>query len=214
MKNYKNKIVASFDVDPQKGFTELCKELIIIGGHLIGDELLKNHKLSSFKVVSRDMHPRNPIWKAEVVEDMLKPVKGKNVDVKWLMHCEVGTVGAELLDCLPSPIDYDYCVSKGLDSDVHPYGACYHDLADTKTTGVIEFLKSKGVEVVLVGGLATDHCVYKTVMQLSAAGFEVILNLAACRGVDSTTTDAAIADMASVATICENAEQVAEVLLA
>ena len=78
---------------------------------------------------------------------------------------------------------------------MHPYGACYHDLKDTLSTGVIEFLKARGIKAVICGGLATDYCVKTTALQLARAGFTVILNLAACRGIAPDTVAAAIKEM-------------------
>lgn len=206
--------IASFDVDPQKGFTELCNELQVKEGHLILDELKLNHEYSSIKVVSRDTHPAQPHWLAASLNEMGTPVEGDNVDISWVMHCGLGTKGAELLDGLPHPImGYDYCVSKGLDVDMHPYGACYHDLNDTKSTGVIEFLKSHNICTVIVGGLATDFCVRLTVLQLLKVGFEVILNLNACRAVSQDGGKSAITEMESAgAIICNNAHELNSLL--
>ena len=78
---------------------------------------------------------------------------------------------------------------------MHPYGACYHDLKDTLSTGVIEFLKARNIKAVICGGLATDYCVKTTALQLTRAGFTVILNLAACRGIAPDTVAAAIKEM-------------------
>ncbi|MFX5522361.1 isochorismatase family protein, partial [Acinetobacter baumannii] len=78
--------------------------------------------------------------------------------------------GFELLDELPRPIDYDFFVWKGVEPDLHPYGACYHDLAERRSTGVIEYLRQNGVSHVLVGGLALDYCVKNTALQLRRAG--------------------------------------------
>jgi nicotinamidase/pyrazinamidase len=78
---------------------------------------------------------------------------------------------------------------------MHPYGACYHDLANTLSTGVIEYLRQNAVTTVLVGGLATDYCVKNTVLQLLAAGFAVILNLGACRGISPDSTKEALRQM-------------------
>lgn len=183
-----NNKIASFDIDAQKGFTELCPdELPVPDGHLIVDELNKNASLSSIRVGSRDMHPSEALWNAETPDNMLEPVGLPNVDVKWNPHCRVGTKGAELLDGLPHPVEgYDFMVSKGMDKDVHPYGACYHDLGNKKSTGVIEFLKMNSVGTVIVGGLATEYCVMTTVLQLNQAGLEVIINKAAIRGFEGS----------------------------
>ena len=79
---------------------------------------------------------------------------------------------------------------------MHPYGSCYHDLAEKVSTGVIEYLRCHEVKTVIVGGLATDYCVKITALQLCRAGFTVLLNRAACRGVAADTTEAAIQEMA------------------
>ena len=98
----------------------------------------------------------------------------------------------------PTPNPFEgttFVVYKGVERHMHPYGACYHDLANTMSTGVIEFLKCKDVQVVLVGGLATDYCVKTTVLQLLASGFQVVVNLAACRHISEETLKSAISEM-------------------
>lgn len=180
------KITASFDVDPQNGFTPLCPdELPIVGGHEIADELNKNAKFGLLRVGSKDAHPSNPIWAVTPEKPILSEIEGdhKNVDVHWNLHCQVGTFGFEYIDGLPPVSEYDFMVYKGIEVDMHPYGACYHDLANKKTTGVIEYLKANGIRNVVVGGLATDFCVANTAKQLHNAFFNVIINLASCRGI-------------------------------
>ena len=113
----------------------------------------------------------------------------------------VGSYGFELLEGLPHPRDYDFFVWKGMEPDMHPYGACYHTLdwrENRMSTGVIEYLRAVGITTVIVGGLATDYCVRNTALQLRDAGFEVVLNLAASRGIADATVAEAIAEMKSV----------------
>ncbi|MDC5820113.1 isochorismatase family protein [Vibrio europaeus] len=175
---------ASIDVDPQKGFSELCpKELPVQGALEIVEELKRNHSKALVRLVSRDMHPPGAAWEAETPEKMLEPVGLPEVDIKWNPHCVVGTAGVELLPGLPDIRDYDFQINKGIDPDAHPYGAFYHDQADTLSTGGIEFLRAKQIDTVIVGGLALDFCVKKSVEQLLDAGFKVILNLASTRAV-------------------------------
>lgn len=189
--------IASFDVDPQKTFTPVCPdELPVPGGDEIVSELNAQAKLAQIRIGSRDAHPANAVWIAETPSEAFSPVDGDNVDIRWPRHAMLGTRGFELLDGLPHPVTgYDLMVSKGLDPDCHPYGACYHDLGDQVSTGVIEFLRHKGAQVVIVGGLALDYCVATTALQLRAAGFRVILNLAATRGIDQQTIADAMARM-------------------
>ena len=86
-------------------------------------------------------------------------------------------------------------VHQGIEKHMHPYGACYHDLGNKKTTGVIEVLRANGIELVLVGGLATDYCVKNTAIQLKLAGFDVVVNLSACRHIADETLSIAISEM-------------------
>ena len=195
---------ASFDVDAQKGFTPLCpKELPVPDGYNIVDELNKNALEACVRVGSKDAHNPNAIWVAteENPQFSIVGVGEPNVDIRWNSHCNVGTTGFELLDGLPKPLEYDYFVWKGIEDDTHPYGACYHDIAKKISTGVIEYLKSKNIKCVIVGGLATDYCVFETVMELVESGFVVILNLESCRGISEDTIKTAIEKMEKVGVI-------------
>jgi nicotinamidase/pyrazinamidase len=185
------KKILSFDIDAQKGFTPLCpNELPVTDGDSIVAELNAQAALADLRAGSKDWHPANALHIATAEHPQFSAVEGvKNIDVRWNRHCTGGTVGAELLDGLPTPEDYDYFVWKGMEPSMHPYGACYHDLADKQSTGVIEWAKAQGVTHVVVGGLATDYCVATTVRQLvKAGGFTVVVNLGACRGIWATKT--------------------------
>jgi len=97
---------------------------------------------------------------------------------------------------MPDLDGYDYCVWKGVDPALHPYGACYHDIEERLSTGLIEWLAAKQARFVLVGGLATDYCVKHTVLQLCRGGnWQVIVNCAACRGIAPETVAKAWQEM-------------------
>lgn len=190
-------VTASFDVDAQKGFTPLCPdELPVYGGETLAAALNHQAAFAKLRVGSKDAHPANAIWKAGEGRPQFAPVHGKSVDIRWNLHCVSGTKGHELIDGLPHPADYDFFVQKGVEPDMHPYGACYHDLAERQSTGVIEFLKCTDIETIIVGGLATDYCVKTTALQLRRAGFQVVVNLAACRGIADETIRSAVEAMA------------------
>jgi nicotinamidase/pyrazinamidase len=179
--------VASFDVDCQKGFTPICpNELPVPEGDEIVGELNGNAVYTHYRIGSKDCHPPNAIWIADEKHPPLSIIKGGggNVDVYWPAHCIVGTKGCELLDGLPNPEHYDFFIFKGIEPNLHPYGACYHGINRQMSTGVIEWLQSKAVTHVVVGGLAFDYCVKETALQLSQAGFLVIVNVSASRSVD------------------------------
>ncbi|MBI5448381.1 MAG: isochorismatase family protein [Gammaproteobacteria bacterium] len=188
--------VASFDVDAQNCFSPFCPdELPVSDAPLIVPELNANALLASLRLGSKDAHSPDAVWIATADAPMLSPVEGDNVDVRWPKHAVPGTFGFELLAGLPKPTQYDYFVWKGIEPDMHPYGACYHDHAGHLSTGAIEFLKKQAITTVIVGGLATDYCVKITVLDLLGADFKVILNRAACRGITEETTRLALEEM-------------------
>ncbi len=195
---------ASFDIDPQCGFTPLCPdELPVDEGDQIAAELNRQALFADFRLVSKDCHPAAAPWVAQTPEEIMTPVAGDypGLDIKWPPHCVIGTEGNRLIPGLPEESDYDLVIEKGLDPLQHPYGACYQDLAETESTGAIEWLRSRQVETVIVGGLATDYCVKTSVLQLLRAEFRVIVNLAGCRGVAAETTRTAVEDMRSAGAV-------------
>ncbi len=188
--------VASFDVDAQYTFTPVCAdELPVSGGDEIAAELNTQAGFASLRVGSKDAHSVHALWLATPEAPAFSTLAGANMDIRWPAHAVVGTRGFELLDTLPKPCDYDYFVWKGIELDMHPYGACFHDLGGRLSTGVIEFLGARGVSTVLVGGLALDYCVVTTALQLQRAGFKVVVNLGACRGIAEASCAAATKTM-------------------
>ena len=202
--------VASFDVHAQKTFTPECPdELPVEGGDQIVDELNQQAKKAQYRIGSKEAHNAKAIWVADDQHPVFSPIAGENVDVHWPQHSRPGTKGFELIDGLPKITDYDYFVWEGIELDMHPYGACYHDVAEHLSTGVIEFLHHKKITALIVGGLATDYCVKTTVLQLLQAGFQVVVNLAACRGLTPETTQKALKEMQkNGALLAENAHSI------
>lgn len=197
--------VASFDVHAQYTFTPVCpNELPVPNGTEIVAELNAQAKLASLRVGSKEAHHPQAIWAATEEHPQLSPIEGENVDVRWKPHSMPGTKGFELIAGLPKPTEHDYFVWQGIELDLHPYGACYHDLKEKLSTGVIEFLKQHHITTVIVGGLATDYCVKTTVMQLLRASFKVIVNLGACRGLTEDSTTQAKLEMQKAGAILVN----------
>ncbi len=188
--------IASFDVDAQNTFTPLCaNELPVPKGDEIVGELNEQALFARFRLGSKDAHHPKAIWIADESHPPLSELTAENADCYWPPHAIVGTKGFELLSGLPSPNQYDFFVWKGIELNLHPYGACYHDLKEKQSTGVIEFLSFHQVTTVIVGGLALDYCVKTTALQLAKAKFSVILNLNACRGISCETIESAISEM-------------------
>lgn len=189
--------VASFDVDAQRTFTPLCPdELPVEGGDQIASELNRQARFAGWRLGSKDAHSPQAAWVTDAPEMIAQPGTGaRNAPEFWPVHAVPGTEGFELLPDLPHPADYDFFVWKGVELDMHPYGACYHDIAERMSTGAIEWLKAREISHVLIGGLATDYCVQATAHQLRRAGFKVIINLAACRGIAEPTIARAMDSM-------------------
>ncbi len=198
--------LASFDVDAQNCFTPLCPdELPVPDGHFIVESLNFQAELADLRVGSKDAHPESAVWVASDDKPQFSPVDGhENSDLYWNAHAVPGTFGFELLKGLPAVTDYDFFVWKGVEPDLHPYGACFHDHAEKRSTGVIEFFRCQDVTTVMVGGLALDYCVRLTVLQLQAEGFQVIVNLAATRSLQIATGDKAIDEMMGAGAIIVN----------
>lgn len=196
MKLPAKKFVAAFDIDCQNTFTEFCpEELPVQGGAAIVPELNAQAVFAGLRVASRDAHTMQALWLSSPEHPVCSPLPGHpDLDLYWPPHAIIGTKGFDFIDGL-DPRAYAFQVFKGIEIDRHPYGACYHDFSDTLSTGVIEFLKQRGITTVICGGLATDYCVKFTVLQLKKAGFNVILNQAACAGISPDTVAAALEDM-------------------
>ena len=190
-------MIASIDVDPQKTFTPLCpNELPVKEGDTIGPALNKQAQKAHFRVLTKDAHPAEAIWVVDSPDKMLQPLDYPNANLTWVAHAVPGTLGFETIPALPHVTEYDHVIWKGVEPDLHPYGACFHDLKEKLSTGLIEWLKSKNVNCVLVGGLATDYCVKSTALQLKIqGGFDVWVNLDACRGIAPETTKEACVQM-------------------
>ncbi|MCC5865676.1 MAG: isochorismatase family protein [Wenzhouxiangella sp.] len=191
------RFVACFDVDAQRTFSPLCPdELPVAEGDQIVDELNRQAGFAGWRLGSKDAHSPKAAWVTGDPGQIGRSGVGlENAREFWPVHAVPGTEGFELLPGLPRPVDYDFFVWKGVELDMHPYGACYHDIGERMSTGVIEWLMARTVSTVLVGGLATDYCVKATAMQLARAGFNTVLNLAACRGIGEASTAEALAAM-------------------
>ena len=94
----------------------------------------------------------------------------------WPRHCVAGTRGAAFPDALRLP-GAAVVVSKAAGPDADAYsGFEGTDLADR--------LSTRGVDRVLVGGLATDYCVLSTVLDARSAGLHVVVLEDAVRSVE------------------------------
>jgi len=209
--------LASIDIDSQQCFTPLCPdELPVPDGHLIADELNNQAKYAKLRIGTKDSHSPNSFWVTKNTNLINQPIKNnqyKNIDMYWPVHAVPGTKGFDLLPSLPKPEDYDYFIWKGIELDMHPYGACYHDLFEKLSTGLIEYLKCHNIKHIVLGGLALEFCVKVSVLQLLKAGFKVSLNLSATKGIYPDIVEQALAEMKSHgAIIIQNSSEINNIL--
>jgi nicotinamidase/pyrazinamidase len=125
----------------------------------------------------------------------------------WPIHCVQNTKGAELAAALDQS-HIEKIFQKGTDPAIDSYSGLF-DNGHRKSTGLGEWLKSRGVTEVFVCGLATDYCVKFTALDAIQFGFKTHLIEDACRGVNLRPTDIqnAIAEMKSAGvTILQSAD--------
>ena len=105
-------------------------------------------------------------------------VKGQ---VLWPDHCVQGKWGASFHDNLDlKPISL--IIRKGFRKNLDSYSAFFEN--DRKTsTGLEGWIRGLGIDTVLLGGLATDYCVFYSAMDCKRLGFFTIVISDAVRGV-------------------------------
>jgi nicotinamidase/pyrazinamidase len=99
----------------------------------------------------------------------------------WPVHCVAGSHGAELHPSLRSE-RIDLIVDKGQDSATDGYSA-FED------TELEPMLRARGIDELMICGLATDYCVKRTALDALSAGFAVRIDSRCVRGVDTQPGD-------------------------
>jgi nicotinamidase/pyrazinamidase len=141
-------------------------------------------------VATQDWHPaehgsfasNNPGRKPGELHEL-----GGLPQVMWPDHCVQGTPGAEFHPQLDTR-RVEAVFRKGTDKAVDSYSGFY-DNAQRRSTGLLGYMKEKGVTEVAVVGLATDYCVKFTALDAARAGFATTLIEDAARGVNLSPGD-------------------------
>lgn len=107
----------------------------------------------------------------------------------WPVHCVAGTPGAAFPAALHLPPE-TVVISKAQQRDREAYSAF-------AGTDLAQQLRRAGLRRLFVGGLATDYCVLRTVLDARWLGFEVVVLRDAIAAVDAEPGDGerAIAEM-------------------
>jgi nicotinamidase/pyrazinamidase len=111
-------------------------------------------------------------------------------ETTWPVHCVAGTPGAELHSAL-GETRFDCVVSKGQSE------AAYSGFDGVAPDGrrLVEVLRGRHVESLVVVGIATDYCVKATVLDAVIEGFDVTMAGDMTAGVDLRSTLDAVDQM-------------------
>jgi nicotinamidase/pyrazinamidase len=148
-------------VDVQNDFADPKGSLFVQGGPgilpLVNSEAQKATDAGAFVVYTQDWHPEST------------PHFARDGGI-WPVHCVAGTWGADFHPALevlgPS-------VKKGSNGEDGYSGFSMRDptTGETKPTELEGLLRERGIERVVIAGLATDYCVSATALDASRLGF-------------------------------------------
>lgn len=183
-------------VDVQNDFADPRGSLHVTGGEDVVapiDELVTTAlRAGAMVVYTQDWHP--PVT----------PHFAKDGGV-WPDHCVQGTWGAQLH---PGLLVRGPVVRKGSNGEDGYSGFTMRDAVSgaTMPTELDGLLRERGIERVVVSGLATDHCVQATALDALTLGYVTIVSRSLMRAVDLVAGDGdrAIAAMSAAGAVIED----------
>ena len=120
-----------------------------------------------------DMHGAAPFSQIEMVY---------GPQTLWPRHCVQGSPGAAFHPGLRTD-PAQLIVRKGFRSAIDSYSALFEN-DRTTPTGLEGYLRGRGIQRLVLVGLATDFCVAYSALDAAARGFDVSVVMAACRAID------------------------------
>ncbi len=154
-----------------------------------GDEIVAgiNAKMQSADavVLTQDWHPDGHSSFASQ-HDGLGPYEMTQMpygpQVLWPDHCVQGSNGARFHADLKTDLA-DMIVRKGYRPSVDSYSAFFEN-DHTTPTGLEGYLRSRGIQSLVMVGLATDFCVHFSAVDAAKLGFDVVVDMSLCRAID------------------------------
>jgi nicotinamidase/pyrazinamidase len=154
-----------------------------------GDEVVPiiNRLAAKFRnvVLTQDWHPRghSSFASSHPGKRRFETIAASyGPQVLWPDHCVQATQGAEFHPSLQVP-QAGLIVRKGTDRAIDSYSAFYEN--DRKTpTGLVGYLRERGLSRVFLAGLALDFCVRYSAEDARREGFAVFVIEDACRAID------------------------------
>ncbi|MDR1507077.1 MAG: nicotinamidase [Treponema sp.] len=131
-----------------------------------------------------------PLWvQEEAVEafskrypDLEAPADLEIRQVLWPVHCVKESEGAAFHDDLKTEY-VDFTFRKGFHKNIDSYSAFFENDRCTPTD-LHDYLEKFPIDTILVGGLATDYCVFYSVMDSLRLGYKTLLLEDATAGVN------------------------------
>jgi nicotinamidase/pyrazinamidase len=163
-------------IDVQNDFADPKGSLSVKGGDAliptINAEIRMATSAGGTVVATQDWHPEST------------PHFAKDGGI-WPVHCVGGTWGAELHPALELPADAPR-VRKGTGGEDGYSGFSMRDpiTGEERSTGLDALLRERGVERVVIMGLATDYCVQATVLDAVRLGYDTAVLTDASAPVD------------------------------
>ena len=176
-------------VDLQNDFADPAGGLAVSGGETIvpavNAAVASGREAGAFVIATQDWHPEST------------PHFAKDGGI-WPIHCVAGTWGAELHPDLVLPADAPR-VRKGQHGEDGYSGFTMRDptSGEETATELESLLRERGIERVVVCGLATDYCVRATALDAARLGFQVTLlaDAVAAVNLDPSDGDRALGEM-------------------
>jgi nicotinamidase/pyrazinamidase len=166
-------------VDVQNDFADPAGSLSVRGGMdlipRLNAEIVRAVEAGASVVYTQDWHPPST------------PHFATDGGI-WPVHCVGGTWGSELH---PDLLVDGPALPKGVDGKDGYSGFSLRDpiSGDTHRTELEHMLRERGVERLVIGGLATDYCVRATAFDAINLGFEVVVLEDAIAAVDLESGD-------------------------
>jgi nicotinamidase/pyrazinamidase len=166
-------------VDVQNDFADPKGSLYVQGGEdvvpIANREVARARAAGATVVYTRDWHPEQT------------PHFEKHGG-KWPVHCVRDTWGAEFHPDL-QVVGHQVYKATGLEDGYSGFSMEYLPTHETRDTGLEPYLRERGIEKVVVVGLATDYCVKETAIDAIGRGFDTTVLRDAIRAVDLVPGD-------------------------
>jgi len=148
------------------------------------------HEAGLLVIATQDFHPANHRSFASQNEGIeigdVFSLSGYP-QVAWPDHCVQGTSGVEFHKEVRSEY-FDLIIHKGCDVNVDSYSAFFDNIR-LHDTGLDGLLKERGINKLVLCGLATDYCVLCSALDAAELGYETTVVADATAAVNAAPTD-------------------------